>query len=109
MCPCMVGLEIEEAQSSVILATQHEYDWVIVRVYDDFFYPRCKAGPAVPGLHLRREGLGGYVVQWLRHIRKGPAAMLRAWKDFPHNILPEPINTIIRVCAPKRQRRCHKK
>ncbi len=32
------------------------------------------------------------------HIRQGPAAMLQAGKDFPRNILPEPLNTIMSVC-----------
>ncbi len=34
------------------------------------------------------------------HVRQGSAATLRAGKDFTCNILPEPINTIISVCAP---------
>ena len=54
---------------------------------------RYTTGPAIQGLNLRREGLGGgYVGQRLRHMARpaGIGRHARVGKDFPHNILPVP-------------------
>ena len=56
-----------------------------------------------PGLNLRREGLGGCANLRQRHVRirpEGTGCDATGRENFPLNILPSPINTIIHVCAP---------